>query len=426
MAADGEALPMTALVEALRSGAFVTRGRIAAWSVMLLGAFAIALLFLAATSHGINDYKGRPLGTDFSDIYAAGRYVDEGNATAPFNPPLQHAKEQAIFGSATPFYGWHYPPFFLLIAAPLAHLAYVPALLVWQLSTLALYLGALALLLRKGPAPALVKDRLWLVVALAFPAVFVNLTHGHNGFLTAALLAGAIALLDERPLVSGVLFGLLAYKPQFAFMIPLVLVFTGRWRTLAAGAATVLALAILVTALFGAGVWSAFLASTHFTRTVVLEQGGTGFNKIQSVFAWVRLWGGPVPLAYAVQGAVSAIVAVCLVLLWRRPASAADRGAALCLSALLTTPYCLDYDMMALAPAIALLAVQGTARGFRAYEKTALAALWMVPIVTRGVAAVTLIPLGVLAILGLFALIARPTLNAQNATQLAAPGRIGA
>ncbi|MGH6877008.1 MAG: glycosyltransferase family 87 protein, partial [Rhizomicrobium sp.] len=257
---------MTAILDALRSGAFVTRSRAVAWSALLLIGFAVALLFLAATAHGINDYKGRPLGTDFSNVYTAGVYVREGQPAAPFDPARQQAGEERIFGKATPFYGWHYPPFFLLLAAPLAFLPYISALLVWQLSSFALYIGALALLLRKGPAPALVGDRAWIMLALAFPAVFVNLTHGHNGFLTTALLAGGIALLDERPVVSGILFGLLAYKPQFAVMIPLVLAATARWRALSAAALTVIALAALVTALFGFDVWSAFLASTHFTR----------------------------------------------------------------------------------------------------------------------------------------------------------------
>ena len=31
-----------------------------------------------------------------------------------------------------------------------------------------------------------------LLLALAFPAVFVNLGHGHNGFLTAALIGFAL------------------------------------------------------------------------------------------------------------------------------------------------------------------------------------------------------------------------------------------
>ena len=38
---------------------------------------------------------------------------------------------------------------------------------------------------------------------------------------------------------------------------------------------------------------------------MVLEAGDTGWHKIQSVFSVVRMWGGGVPLAYAVQGAVT-------------------------------------------------------------------------------------------------------------------------
>ena len=90
-------------------------------------------------------------------------------------------------------------------------------------------------------------------------------------------------------------------------MLPLVLAVSGRWKCFAAAAATVALLALATTLTFGMGVWHAFLVSTEFTRTVVLEQGNTGWYKIQSVFAWARMWGAPIPLAYALQGA--AIVA---------------------------------------------------------------------------------------------------------------------
>ena len=135
---------------------------------------------------------------------------------------------------------------------------------------------------------------------------------------------------------------------------------------------------------------------------------------MQSVFAWARMWGGPVSLAYVLQGAVSVATGVFVVLVWRGPASTADKGAALCLAALLATPYCYDYDLTALAPAIALLGAQGIARGFRPYEKTLLAALWIVPIVTRGVAEVTFIPLGVLTMLAVGAFIVSHALETRR------------
>jgi hypothetical protein len=154
-------------------------------------------------------------------------------------------------------------------------------------------------------------------------------------------------------------------------------------------------------------VWDAFLASTRFTRIVVLEQGDTGWHKIQSVFSWVRMWGGPVALAYALQAAVTVALAAALVWLWRSAAPFALKAAGLCIAAILATPYSLDYDMMVLAPAIAFLAVDGYVRGFGPWEKTALAALWLAPLLARSVAQVTLVPLGVWTMLVMFMLVLR-------------------
>jgi hypothetical protein len=430
---------MGAMLENLRSGALVTRERMRLVACALLIAFAAALAYLAATSHGLNDAQGRPLGTDFSNVYAAGTYVLEGRPQAPFDPATQYAREQAIFGATTPFYGWHYPPFFLFVAAALALLPYVPALLAWQGASLGLYLLAIrAILASSWPGlsrpstPFLTASQqnvdgrdkpghddadkaspikrlapLWLLLALAFPAVFVNLGHGHNGLLTAALIGTALAVLDRRPLLAGVLFGLLVYKPQFGLLLPVVLVATGRWRTFAAAAGTVAALLAVTTLAFGPPVWDAFLASAHFTRTVVLESGQTGWQKIQSVFAVVRMWGGPVPLAYAVQSAVTVALAAALIRLWRSRADFALKAAALIIAAILATPYSLDYDLTALAPAIAFLAAHGLRCGFAPFEKTALAALWLAPLVARGVAGATLVPLGVLAMAAVLGLVLR-------------------
>jgi len=414
-------------LQVLRNAEFLNRKRIGFWAAALLIGFAVALAGMALTARGLNDYKGRPLGSDFSNIYAAGTWVREGKPAAPFDLARQYAREQAIFGRATPIFGWHYPPYFLAVAGPLAGLPYIPALVVWQWSTLLLYLFGMASLLRRI-APAVAADRIWILVAVAFPAVFVNLIHGHNGFLTAALLSGGLAILDERPIVAGMVFGLLVYKPQFFAVVPILLIAGARWRALASMAVTVLALTAAVTATFGMQVWDAFLASMHFTRTVVLEQGNTGFHKIQSVFAWVRLWGGSISLAYVLQAIASCTVVVIAGLIWRRPSNASDRAAILCLAAFVATPYCLDYDLMMLAPAIAVLAAHGISQGFRPYEKVLLAALWFVPIIAREVAQITYVPVGVLLLLasvayvGTFALQGRRAVfpkSSRNHTEIA-------
>jgi hypothetical protein len=281
--------------------------------------------------------------------------------------------------------------------------------------TLGLYLLAMRAIV--SPHPEVTSERLWLLLALAFPAVFINLGQAHNGFLTAALIGPALTQLDRRPLVAGMLIGLLAYKPQFGPLIPLVLIATGRWRVLAAAAATVAVMTIAVTLAFGVDVWSAFLATGTFTRTVVLEQGGTGWYKIQSVFSWLRMWGGGLALAYAAQGAIMLTVAAALTWLWRSPAAFPLKAAGLLIGSLLATPYSLDYDLMLLAPAIAYLALDGSQRGFGAYEKTILATLWIVPLVARSVPQATLIPLAVPVMLLAFVLLLRRAMKEAGVAQ---------
>ena len=88
-------------------------------------------------------------------------------------------------------------------------------------------------------------DPLWLLFAAAFPAVLVNAGHGQNGFLTAALLGGALVMLDRRPASRASCSALLSYKPQFGLMIPLVLIATQRWRVFGVAVVTVAALAAI-------------------------------------------------------------------------------------------------------------------------------------------------------------------------------------
>jgi alpha-1,2-mannosyltransferase len=417
----------------IRRGDWVTAERVRGYSIILLVLSAIALVALVATAEGLNDYKGRPLGTDFSNVYAAGKWVLEGRPEAPFDPELQHAMEKRLFGEDTPLYGWHYPPVFLGIAAALALLPYLSALVVWQAATLAAYLAMIRAIMKNIPLPLGEADPrsrrgggptargdltppgvslreaprfpergemkwLWLLPALAFPAVFINIAHGHNGFLTAALFGGGLLLLDRKPAIAGILIGLLCYKPQFGLLIPLVLVATARWNAFWTAAATVVVAAAMSWLAFGTDTWLAFRDSLEFTRTVVLEQGGTGFYKIQSPFAAARLWGAPVEVAYAVQGAAIAAIAVLLTILWRSDVAFEIKAAALLAGALISTPYLLDYDLVLSAPAIAFLAAHGLQRGFLPYEKTSLVFCWFAPLLSREAAAFLALPLGLIGL----------------------------
>ena len=64
----------------LKNGDFVDAARIRRISVVVVVFSVLGLVVLVATSDGARDYQGRPLGADFSNVWAAGRMALEGGA----------------------------------------------------------------------------------------------------------------------------------------------------------------------------------------------------------------------------------------------------------------------------------------------------------------------------------------------------------
>jgi alpha-1,2-mannosyltransferase len=125
-----------------------------------------------------------------------------------------------------------------------------------------------------------------------------------------------------------------------------------------------------------------------------------------------------VQTAYAAQAVVTLLALAAVVHLWRSNADRRIKGAAATMATLLTTtPYCLDYDMMALGPAIALLTAHGVENGFGPFEKTCLVLAFAAPLVARPLATLLPLPIGALTMLAVFALI---VWNARRVEALAA------
>ena len=388
---------MTHIWQGLRSGDWLTDARMRGYSLILLAICTLALVGWIAASDGLIDRNSKPIGTDFSNVYAAGTLIWQGRPAEAYEPARQHAAEKAVFGGReVPFYGWLYPPFFFVVAFLVASLPYAWGLAIWLAASLAAYLAAMRAIL---PRPET------LLIAAAFPAVFINIGHGQNGFLTAALLGGALHWLHRRPWLAGVLIGLLAYKPQFGVLIPVALLAGGRWNTIGAAAATVAALVAVSFVTLGGGVWHAFADSMTFTQTVVLEPGGIGWEKIQSAFSAMRMWGAGVRSAYAIQIALALMLAASLAWLWQSTALFDLKASALATASLLATPYVLDYDLVVLAVAIVFFVRHGMNRGFHDYEISLLAAAWFMPLLSRAIAGASGIPLGLLALLALYVFI---------------------
>lgn len=382
-----------------RTDRLITRARVRAAAISMIAVTLIGLIALFWTAHGTVDSLGRPIGTDFSNVWTAGWMADHGRAPQAWDWPTQYAVQQQVHrNAAIPFYGWHYPPPFLIIATLLAQLPYVVALLLWQGTTL-----ALALLLVRRLLPG---QRDAMLVALGAPVVMVCIGHGQNAFLTATLLGGGMMLLDRRPWLAGVLLGALVYKPQFAVLIPVLVLARGSGRAFLSAGLTVALLCLATLLLWGWPVWQAFIDSLPLTRHIVIESGATGWEKIQSPFAAIRQWGGSIPFAYAVQGVVAALAILAAALVARRGAMEL-RGAAALSAALLCTPYVLDYDHVLLGIAIAFLWADMARRGAMRWEPTWLAYAWIAPLFGRALSELAHVPVHLIAAIAILALTLR-------------------
>jgi len=210
------------------------------------------------------------------------------------------------------------------------------------------------------------------MLGLAFPMVFNNTLVGQNGFLTAALIGGTLYLIPVRPILAGVCLGLLSYKPQYGLLFPIVLIAASQWRVFFSAAVTAVALALVSWLAFGTESWQAFFHWMPMFSQAFLTEGKATWWKLQSLFSLVRYFGGPEPLAWAFQWALTASVAVVLALMWRSRIPYTLKAAAVAVGTLLTTPYLFMYDMMVLAVPVAFLVRIGLREGFRRYELPAL------------------------------------------------------
>lgn len=320
------------------------------------------------------------LGRDFLNTWMGGRSAFAGGPAAWFDAATYNAALRGMLGGPYPAHFWSYPPHVLLFIWPFGLMPYLPAYIAWCVVGIALYLFASSIVIAR--------DRL-LFVGVA-PAVAVCVFFGQNGFYSAALLIGGLVCLERRPVLAGVLFGILTIKPQLGLLLPIVLLLERRWLTIAVAAATTALLVVTTALLFDWTIWLAFW------REVVPQQqwltahgGGLLFAMVSSVFFGARLLHLPEAVAWALQGTVSVLAVAALVWVYWKRRDPALSLAFFVTATFLVTPYILNYDMVVLAFVVALL--RDRADNDRA-DHWLLIAVWTLP-VTMMIAALIWMPL---------------------------------
>ncbi len=369
---------------------------IAQYWILLAAALYVTNL-LPQTRDGLSDGVYRPFGDDFVNYWSAPFLALHGRAHEIYDFHAFHAFQQSVTGPNIGFYHYSYPPVLLLLTLPLALIPYVPALGVWLTATWYGFYRALKLATGEGA----------LLLSLATPALFVNAVGGQNGALTAALLCGGLLLLDRRPIVAGVLFGCLAYKPHLALLLPFALIAGRRWLTVVATGTTVVLLVAASAALFGPQRWLDYAHNLAILRAAILEDGTGVWHRMLSVFVFARRLGADVGTAYVLQGAFAAFSAFIVARSWWRADPAPIRNALVIVGTCLATPYLQDYDLVMSAFVVVWLKQAGEqdARGRQTWIVAAMAIMLVLPLMSAELAQVTGLGLGPLFIIPVFALL---------------------
>jgi alpha-1,2-mannosyltransferase len=361
---------------------WLDRRRIITLCAILLAVELGGFSFLVAGTHGWIVPLAEPASTDFVSFYAAGSLADAGTPELAYDQPAHQAAEERATEPGIQYRFFYYPPVFLLLCAGLARLPYLEAFLVFEAASLALYLLVTRRILQETGWTALVP-------LLAFPAVFWTLGLGQNSFLTAALFGAGLLCIDRRPIVAGLLFGALCYKPHFGVLVPVALIAGGHWRALAAAVVSVAALCALSLILFGWGTWHDFLAEAARSQTTY-ESGKVSLGGFVTPFGATLLLGATASAAYAVQAAATLIAGLLVGWVWRSGRPLAIRAATLAAATLVAIPVALVYDLMLAAVAAAWLTREEG--GLSAWENTTMAVLIVLALDPRDVAEVWHLP----------------------------------
>lgn len=248
------------------------------------------------------------------------------------------------------FHPWVYPPYTLLLGLPFA-------LLPWWLD----YTAFLALSFAGMIAALRLWRRDWVFLAgvVLCPATAFTLGAGQNSFMSAGLITAGLYFAPRRPVLGGMLLGLMAFKPQLGLLLPVVLVATQAWLAMAAAAVTVAGLLAISLAIPGLALWRGWLHLFLGGDPAFHHWVSAGRIYGQSVFTCLRLAGVPEALANAGQVAAIVFAGVMVWRAYRRDAGGARALAVLLCGAILAAPHVGDYDAILLGIGAMLVLMDG-------------------------------------------------------------------
>ena len=223
----------------------------------------VKMLATGTTAHGFGDFYA---------LWSSAIVTHDGAPSLNYDADALHLRQIALGMNPHEYNPFPYPPTFLLVLAPLGALGRAAAFLLFMSTSLALYVWAMA----GGRALRWP----WILGALCAPATGVTLISGQTGFLSGALMVGGLRLAASRPILSGILLGLLTFKPQLGVLVPIALVAAGLWRTIASAVVTVAVCMLASSLAFGFEIWPTWARS--------ILQYGARFDLVVDLMPMIR------------------------------------------------------------------------------------------------------------------------------------------
>jgi hypothetical protein len=324
-------------------------------ALLVLGGalFVLTLLTYFCTVHWSGpfprDKATLVLGRDFLNLWMYGRAALDGDPARFYDIAIYNDELARLLGPGYPGQNWPNPPTALVVMLPFGLFAYFPALAAWfAIGVLAFYLAG----------HSEISDRRTLALILVSPAALLCVISGQSSFLTTAALLAIFAWLDRRPLVAGILIGVLTVKPQLGILFPFALAASGRWRVFLYAAATALLLIAASVALGGLEGWHAYIAKAlPLQREVLADAAGTAMPFHPTIFMNVRgLVGNRAGEMIQLVFTVAAVAAVSVAFRCRRDGDRRLLQALFFACTVCASPYMGAYDLLPLTfAAVALL-----------------------------------------------------------------------
>ena len=392
-----------AWIDTLRCARWLTRERALRWGLgfVLLSLILATAHIVSRTTLGLTDQAGEHLGGDFINYWSGAQFADKGQAALAYNIEIFDAFQRSLIGPVAEFKMYVYPPIAMLLSWPLGKLPFLPALIAWTAIGMAFCLWSLSRLLGWSTAA---------MATIGAPAAILNLMTGQNGYFTAGLLGTGLMVLDRRPVLAGMLFGLLSFKPHLGVLLPVALIAGGHWRAIIAAAAAGVVLFAISAALLGADAWIAFARQMTMQRGV-MEIGVWGWHRMPTVFVALRIAGAGVTVSYALQIMSGVSAAAVVALVWRARCAPEIKAASVVVATFLTTPYAQDYDMVVLIFAAGWLLNDALATRFLPWERIALVMLLVLPLAAMPLAKWAGMQIGPIVLWAMLILLTRRSLG---------------